>query len=150
MISSKRGKTRLNNRKELKNMSKIKAIHHVAIKAKGLEEYKKTIEFYNGLLEMPIVREWGTEESPAAMVDTGAGLLEIFANGNDVPTEGALGHIAFETDNVDDCIECVRKAGYEITMEPKDIVIQSNPPYPARIGFCIGPVGESVEFFCVK
>ena len=131
-------------------MSKIKAIHHVAIKAKGLEEYKKTIEFYNGLLEMPIVREWGTEESPAAMVDTGAGLLEIFANGNEVPTEGALRHIAFETDNVDDCIECVRKAGYEITMEPKDIVIQSNPPYPARIGFCTGPVGESVEFFCVK
>ena len=99
---------------------------------------------------MPIVREWGTEESPAAMVDTGAGLLEIFANGNEVPTEGALRHIAFETDNVDDCIECVRKAGYEITMEPKDIVIQSNPPYPARIGFCTGPVGESVEFFCVK
>ena len=131
-------------------MSKIKAIHHVAIKAKGLEEYKKTIEFYNGLLEMPIIREWGTEESPAAMVDTGAGLLEIFANGNEVPTEGALRHIAFETDNVDECIETVRKAGYEITMEPKDIVIQSNPPYPARIGFCTGPVGESVEFFCVK
>ena len=131
-------------------MSKIKAIHHVAIKAKGLEEYKKTIEFYNGLLEMPIVREWGTEENPAAMVDTGAGLLEIFANGNDVPSEGALRHIAFETDNVDECIETVRKAGYEITMEPKDIVIQSNPPYPARIGFCTGPVGESVEFFCVK
>ena len=131
-------------------MAKIKAIHHVAIKAKGLEEYKKTIEFYNGLLEMPIVREWGTEENPAAMVDTGAGLLEIFANGNEVLSEGALRHIAFETDNVDDCIECVRKAGYEITMEPKDIVIQSNPPYPARIGFCTGPVGESVEFFCVK
>jgi glyoxylase I family protein len=35
-------------------------------------------------------------------------------------------------------------------MEPKDIVIASEPPYPARIGFCIGPVGEEVEFFCVK
>ena len=150
MISSKRGKTRLNNRKELKNMAKIKAIHHIAIKAKGIEEYRKTIEFYNVLLGMPIVREWGTAEEPASMIDTGAGLLEIFANGNEVPTEGALRHIAFATDNVDECIETVRKAGYEITMEPKEIVIQSNPPYPARIGFCIGPVGESVEFFCEK
>ncbi len=131
-------------------MSKIKAIHHIAIKAKGLSEYKKTIEFYNGLLGMPVVRTWGTEESPAAMVDTGAGLLEIFANGNEVPCEGALRHIAFATDDVDGCIECVRNAGYEITMEPKEIVIQSDPPYPARIAFCTGPVGESVEFFCEK
>ena len=47
-------------------------------------------------------------------------------------------------------VEAVRKAGYEITMEPTDNCIPSNPPYPARIAFCIGPVGEEIEFFCVK
>ena len=37
-----------------------------------------------------------------------------------------------------------------VTVEPKDICIPSNPPYPARIGFCIGPVGEEIEFFQEK
>ena len=44
----------------------------------------------------------------------------------------------------------LRAAGYKITMEPTDIVIGSTPPYPARIAFCIGPVGEELEFFCEK
>jgi len=35
-------------------------------------------------------------------------------------------------------------------MEPTDVVIKSEIPYPARIAFCIGPVGETVEFFHVK
>ena len=131
-------------------MPKITGVHHIALKACGIDAFNKTIKFYHEILGMPLVREWGEGANKGVMVDTGAGLLEIFANGNEVPTEGALRHIAFATDNVDECIETVRKAGYEITMEPKEIVIQSNPPYPARIAFCIGPVGESVEFFCEK
>jgi glyoxylase I family protein len=35
-------------------------------------------------------------------------------------------------------------------MEPTDICIPSAAPYPARIGFCIGPVGEEIEFFQEK
>jgi glyoxylase I family protein len=84
------------------------------------------------------------------MLDTGAGLLEIFANGVDRLGAGALRHIALAVEDTDVCIEAARAEGYEITMEPTDLVIQSNPPYPARIGFCIGPVGEELEFFCEK
>ena len=84
------------------------------------------------------------------MLDTGAGLLEIFANGMNCPEQGPIRHLAFSVEDTDVCTEAVRNAGYEITVEPKDIVIASNPPYPARIAFCIGPVGEEVEFFCVK
>lgn len=129
---------------------KITGIHHIALKAKGLENYKKMFEFYHEILGLPIVREWGEGENLGAMLDTGAGMLEIFSNAADVLSEGALRHIAFAVESVDVCVEAVRSAGYEITMEPKDIVIASEPPFPARIAFCTGPVGESVEFFTEK
>lgn len=129
---------------------KITGIHHIALKAKGTERFTKLIEFYHNILGMPIVRHWGDGENLGAMLDTGAGLLEIFSNAPDVLSQGALRHLAFEVEDPDACIEAVRKAGYEITLEPNDIVIASEPPYPARIAFCIGPVGEEVEFFKVR
>ena len=130
---------------------KTKGIHHVALKAKGYAAFEKMMYFYHDLLGMSVVRTWGEGDSSAAMLDTGnGGMLEIFANAPDELSMGALRHIAFDVDDPDACIDKVRKAGYTVTMEPKDIVIPSNPPYPARIAFCIGPVGEEVEFFCVK
>lgn len=32
----------------------------------------------------------------------------------------------------------------------KGLLQASKPEYPARIAFCIGPVGEEIEFFHVK
>lgn len=129
---------------------KITGVHHIALKACGVEDYNKTIQFYHEILGMPIARTWGEGDNLGAMVDTGAGLLEIFSNGTEYLSAGALRHLAFEVEDTDVCVEAVRAAGYQITMEPKDIVIASEPPYPARIAFCIGPVGEEVEFFHVK
>ncbi|MBQ9116248.1 MAG: VOC family protein [Clostridia bacterium] len=126
---------------------KITGVHHIALKAKGMEAYEKMLEFYHGILGMPIVRTWETGGGLAAMVDTGAGMLELFSNAPDELGMGALRHLAFAVEDPDVCIEAVRAAGYTVTMEPKDIVIGSEPPYPARIAFCIGPVGEEVEFF---
>ncbi len=95
---------------------------------------------------MPFVREWSLDNGgKACMVDTGAGMLELFSNATDILGAGALLHLAFAVDNTDEYIEKVRAAGYKITMEPTDIVIGAD--YPARIGFCIGPTGEEVEFF---
>lgn len=127
-----------------------KGIHHIALKAVGVENFKKTVDFYHGLYGMEIVREWGTPDAPGIMLDTGAGILEITAMASDRPGQGALRHIALEVDSVDECIEIARAAGYEITIEPKDICFNSVPPFPARIGFCIGPVGEEVEFFALR
>ena len=126
---------------------KILGVHHIALKAKGEAAYGKLLEFYHGILGMPIVREWESGGGKASMVDTGAGMLELFSNAPDELSAGALRHLAFAVEDPDACIDAVRAAGYEITMEPKDIVIGSEPPYPARIAFCIGPVGEEVEFF---
>lgn len=128
----------------------IKGVHHIALKAKGTEEYNRLFSFYHDILALPLVRTWGEGEDIGAMLDTGAGLLELFANAENEPGQGAIRHMAFDVTDTDACVEAVRKAGYEITMEPVDIVIASNPPYPARIAFCIGPVGEEVEFFQVK
>ena len=129
---------------------KVFGVHHIAIKACGVEAFEKTMHFYTELLGMPVVRTWGEGEGAGAMVSTGDGMMEIFANAEDCLGQGALRHLAFAVKDVDACVETVRAAGYEITMEPNDIVIASNPPYPARIAFCIGPVGEEVEFFHVK
>ncbi len=129
---------------------KITGVHHIALKAKGLAAYDKLLGFYHDILGLPLVRTWGEGESLGAMLDTGAGLLELFANAAYERGEGALRHLAFAVENVDDCVAAVRAAGYKITTEPKDIVIASDPPYPARIAFCVGPVGEEVEFFAER
>ena len=126
---------------------KITGVHHIALKCRGMDEFQKTMTFYHEILGMPIVRTWGEAENSAAMLNTGAGMLEIFANAPDRLSAGALRHLAFAVEDTDVCVAAVRAAGYEITMEPTDIVIASEPPYPARIAFCIGPVGEEVEFF---
>jgi len=128
----------------------IKGIHHLALKCHGLEEFEKTIKFYHETLALPIARRWGEGVGQGIMLDTGAGLLEIFANAEDYPEGGIVRHFAFEVEDTDACVEAVRAEGYKITMEPTDIVIASEIPYPARIAFCIGPVGEEVEFFKVK
>ena len=125
-----------------------KGVHHIAIKCAGREHFDRTVHFYHTLLGMPIVREWQTNEGmPCIMLDSGAGIMEIFSNAEDVLGQGALRHLAFSVNSVDECIETVREAGYQIAMEPTDICFASVPPHPARIGFCIGPVGEEIEFF---
>lgn len=131
-------------------MKLTKGIHHIAIKAKGIEQYERTMDFYTKILGMPVVRSWGAGEDLGAMVDTGNSVMEIFSNAPDMPGQGSLRHIAFDVEDTDACVEAVRNAGYEITAEPKDIVIQADKPLAARIAFCIGPVGETIEFFQVK
>mgnify|MGYP004652540065 FL=1 len=59
-------------------------------------------------------------------------------------------HVSFAVDDADQCIDVVRKAGYEVFVEPKDVVIASMPPLQARVAFCYGPLGEEIEFFAEK
>ena len=129
---------------------KITGIHHLALKCQGIDEFNKTVHFYRDILCLPVARSWGEGEGQGIMLDTGAGLLEIFANASDLLGMGAIRHFALATEDVDACIDAVRSAGYTVTMEPTDICIGSVPPYPARIAFCIGPIGEEIEFFHVK
>lgn len=127
-------------------MALIHGIHHIALKCMGIEQYEKTIRFYHETLGMPIKRSWAT----GTMLATGSGLMEVFNDAPDTLPQGTIRHFALAVSDVDGCVEAVRGAGVPITMEPKDIVIPSEIPFPARIAFCIGPVGEEIEFFCEK
>lgn len=127
-------------------MSLIKGVHHVCMKCCTAEEFEKTQAFYGEILGLPKVREWDV----GVMYDLGGVLLEIFSNGAEKFDMGVWQHIALATDDVDACVKAVSDAGYAITMAPKDIVVACQPPVPARIAFCIGPMGEEIEFFDEK
>ena len=129
----------------------ITGVHHIALRCKGVDEFNRTVKFYSETLGMNIIRCWGEGINSGIMLDTGDGsLMEIFADAEERLPQGAIRHFALRTEAVDAVAEAVRNAGYEITMEPNDIVIESAVPFPARIAFAIGPAGEEIEFFCEK
>ena len=125
----------------------IQGVHHIALKCMGVEAFEKTVQFYRDVLGLRVVRAWGEGEGSGIMLTTGDAMLEIFASGTDLPGQGAIRHFALATDDVDACVRAVEAAGYEVFIQPKDIVIASTPEFPARIAFCHGPVGEEIEFF---
>ena len=121
----------------------IRGIHHVSMKCGDPEKFSEAYTFYTEVLGLKLLRSWDA----GVMLDTGGGLLEIFNNGSGVPEIGAVRHFALAADDTDEIIEKVRKAGYEVFVGPKNIVIQSDPPFPARIAFFRGPLNEEVEIF---
>lgn len=125
---------------------RIAGMHHVSMKCGKAEELAKAKEFYLNLLGFSLRREW----PEGIMIDCGNMLLEIFSNGPGIRSKGAIRHLAFATDDVDAVTDRVRAAGYEVFIEPNDIVIASQPPLPARMAFCFGPLEEEIEFFQEK
>ena len=126
----------------------INGIHHISIKYENIEMFEKALDFYCRILGLSIKLTWGEGDRQAVMLDAGDGIIELFATGRVNDKTGSVNHFALATDNVDECIEDVRKAGYTITMEPKDVNLGG--VMPARVAFCIGPGGEEIEFFCEK
>ena len=118
-------------------------IHHISMKCGTEAEFRRAKDFYLRLLGLSVQREW----PEGIMLDAGNCLLEIFSNGPGSRSKGAIRHIAFGTDDVDGIARKVKEAGYEVFIEPHDIVIPSEPALPARMAFCVGPLGEEIEFF---
>ena len=130
--------------------SLIHGIHHVALKAQGVEAYRRAVAFYRDVLGLPVVRSWENPEMHGTMLATGGGILEIMSNATDRPGAGAVRHFALATRDVDACVKAVRDAGMTVTVESVDKTIPATPPYPVRLAFFIGPLGEEVEFFCER
>ena len=127
--------------------NRLQGVHHIAVKPTA-EQYEKTVDFYTRLLGMEVVRKWGDEERPCLMVSCGDNTcMEILSSETELAPGGPLAHIAFATDKVDEIIEDVRKEGYEITDEPKDLMLGD---MPIRIAFFYGPTHEHIELFWVK
>ena len=121
----------------------IAGVHHISMKCGTAEEFLRAKEFYLDILGFSVKREW----PEGIMIDAGNCLLEIFCNGTGIKSKGAIRHIAFETDDVDGIVRKVRNAGYNVFVEPQNIVIRSEPECAARMAFCFGPLGEEIEFF---
>ena len=122
---------------------KINGIHHISMKCETKEEFERARDFYLNILGFSIVREW----PEGIMLNSGGGLLEIFCNGAGIKSKGAIRHVAFSADDVDGLAAKVKAAGYEVFIEPNDIVIRSEPEFHARMAFCFGPLGEEIELF---
>ena len=123
----------------------IKGIHHISMKCRK-EERHKVKDFYVFVLGLRICREW----ADGIMLDTGNGMIEIFTNADGEHCLGAIRHVALLTNDVDEITDKVKKAGYEVVVEPNDRTIPSDPEYPIRMAFCFGPLGEQIEFFCER
>mgnify|MGYP001033557386 CR=1 FL=1 len=129
-------------------MGMIKGVHHIAVKPTA-EQYEKTVEFYTQLLGMEIKKSWGDPERPCLMVSCGDNTcMEILGSDSEIPAGGPLAHIAFATDKVDELIEKVREAGYQVTNEPADANLGGDTPI--RIAFFYGPTNEHFELFWEK
>lgn len=122
----------------------IKGIHHISMKCQNEDEYQKVRRFYTELLRLSVIKECDS----CILLDTGAGLVEIFRDGTESLGKGVIRHAAFAVDDVQACAETVERAGYEVFIAPKNVQIGGDPAYPATIAFCRGPLGEEIEFFC--
>jgi len=123
-------------------------LHHIAVQTHDLPA---SIRLYRDVLGMRIVNEWGNPERRITLLDIGDGAhIELVApagakpfNVPETPKHPLL-HIALTTTDIRTAIEQVRSAGYEITIEPKDVQLG---PLRASVAFFIGPNSEKIEFF---
>tara|TARA_B100001250_G_scaffold185729_1_gene159732 strand:+ start:3285 stop:3716 length:432 start_codon:yes stop_codon:yes gene_type:complete len=123
--------------------------HHIAVQS---YDWEASLRLYCEVLGMRVVEEFGLPDRKIILLDIGDGShMEIFA-----PIEEGLGpeiipcdripilHFALATTDTRIAIERVRSAGYEITVEPKEVKLGS---LDVTIAFFRGPSGETVEFF---
>ncbi len=122
--------------------------HHVAIRVANFE---KSVEFYTQALGFTEHARWGEGDKRAILMDCGDGnFFEMFAGAPadaSASDAGPFIHVALRSDDVDGAIARARAGGAEVTIEPKDVTIPSDPPMPVRIAFCRAPGGEVIEFF---
>ena len=123
-------------------------LHHVTIQTRDLEA---SLRLYQEVLGMQRVAEFGPEARRIMLLDMGDGShIELVAPTADSPTVGSpavndpLVHLAIATPDAAASLEPVRQAGFEVTMEPKDVSLGN---LEATVAFFKGPNGEVVEFF---
>ena len=128
-------------------MASITGFHHTAIRS---TQFDASLRLYTGVLGMKVKISWGEAPNRAVMIDAGDGnYLEIFERSEASPViEATILHFALRTDDCAAMLGKAREAGAEVTMETKDLTIDSNiGPVPVRIAFFKGPDGEVIELF---
>lgn len=122
--------------------------HHVCMKTR---DWDATMRFYKEGLGCTEKIAWNTAPKRAVMLDAGDGnYIEIFEDLAWAPAPtGPIAHYALRTTRLDAVVDHLRAMGVKITLEPRDVDIQTTNgrgTVPVRIAFCDGPNGESIEF----
>ena len=124
--------------------------HHIAIQA---HDWDASLKLYRDVLGMTeAARFSGGDGQKIVLLDTGDGShIELFgpSAGTGQTSKGAdpILHFALTTTDARAATEHVRRAGYKITVEPKELNLGS---LEVTIAFFEGPSGEVVEFFEVR
>lgn len=128
-------------------MATISGFHHTAIRSTNFDD---VLAFYTGALGLKVKITWGEAPKRAAMLDAGDGnYVEVFERSEAASDlESAIMHFALRTDDCAAMTEKARAAGAIVTMEPKEVTIESSAgDIPVKISFFKGPAGEIVELF---
>ena len=129
------------------NVAKTRGLHHITIQTR---DWEGSLHLYREVLGMKSVAEFGPEDARMMLLDVGDGShIELVAPKADPPVaEGAVSdplvHLALATPDAAASLETVREAGFEVTMEPKDVNLDG---LEATVAFFKGPNGEVIEFF---
>ncbi|MBI1924903.1 VOC family protein [Candidatus Poribacteria bacterium] len=122
--------------------------HHIAVQAR---DWDASLRLYRDVLGMPIVAEFGSPERKIILLDMGDGShIELFQPTAKSPQVGSpaandpVTHFALATTDTRAALEHIRQAGYEITLEPRDVDLGA---FKVTIAFFKGPSGEVIEFF---
>ena len=122
--------------------------HHVAIQTR---DWEASLRLYQDVMGMTPLVTFGTPERKIMLLDTGDGShMELFqptgetAEPDSPSPNDPLTHMAFATTDARAAIEQVRQAGYEVTVEPKDVNLGG---MEVTVAFFKGPCGEVLEFF---
>ncbi|MCD7858310.1 MAG: VOC family protein [Clostridiales bacterium] len=103
---------------------RINGIHHICLKASTTEELEKALDFYGTVLGLAVRRQW----PGGVMLCAGNSVIELYDSAAEALPQGAIRHVALSTPDVDEYIAAVRAAGYPVTVEPKDVTLDSVPP----------------------
>jgi len=124
--------------------------HHIAVQTR---DWEASLHLYQDVLGMPVVAQFGSPERKVWLLDMGDGShIELFQPKADTPAPGSAApndpvtHFALTATDTRAATEYVRTAGYQITVEPKDVDLGG---MKVTIAFFLGPNGESIEFFQV-
>ncbi|GLX69769.1 VOC family protein [Paenibacillus glycanilyticus] len=137
----------------------VNGLSHVAIQAK---DYKATITFYTKVLGFKVGHHWSLpsfriKEASMLVSPDRRTCLEIFDNDAVIPAQGkkasseqeiahgALLHLAFYVDNVNEMYEKALAHGAKAFVEP-DRLSLGEPPLVVRNAVIHSPNGEIIEF----
>lgn len=120
--------------------------HHIAVQAL---DWEASLRLYRDVLGMRETVSWEASDGQKIMLlDIGDGsFIELFSPKEDTREDAVhhpVMHVALATSDARHAAEQVREAGYEITVEPKDVNLGG---LEVTIAFFKGPSGEILEFF---